>query len=155
MKRQLDDYYSKFYVKEAARFKKLAANDNRLAKDIAQWKETVAERWDSISVVSKESTLPSTGMETGVLYKIKFVIDEQGLNDAVGLEFVSVTTDKNGEERISNVFPFKLIKQEGNLYTFEATIEASEAGTYKTGIRMYPKNENLPHRQDFCYVKWL
>jgi starch phosphorylase len=20
---------------------------------------------------------------------------------------------------------------------------------------MYPKNKHLPHRQDFCYVKWL
>jgi starch phosphorylase len=20
---------------------------------------------------------------------------------------------------------------------------------------MYPKNKYLPHRQDFCYVKWL
>jgi len=20
---------------------------------------------------------------------------------------------------------------------------------------MYPKNDLLPHRQDFCYVKWL
>ena len=28
-------------------------------------------------------------------------------------------------------------------------------GSFKTGVRMYPKNENLPHRQDFCYVKWL
>ena len=42
MKRQLDDYYDKFYTKEAARYHKLQANDNRLAKDIAQWKETVA-----------------------------------------------------------------------------------------------------------------
>lgn len=155
MKRQLDDYYDKFYIKEAARFKKLSANDNQLAKEIAQWKETVAERWDSIRVVSKESTFPSTGMETGVEYKIKYVIDEQGLNDSIGLEFVSVTTDKNGEERISNVYPFKLVGCEGNLHTFEAVVEASEAGTYKTGIRMYPKNKNLPHRQDFCYVKWL
>ena len=132
-----------------------AGKHNRLAKDIAQWKETVAERWDSISIVSKEGTMPSTGMETGVEYKIRVVIDEQGLNDAVGLEFVSITTDKNGEERISNVFPFKMVGHEGNLYTFEAIIEASEAGTYKTGIRMYPKNENLPHRQDFCYVRWI
>jgi starch phosphorylase len=22
-------------------------------------------------------------------------------------------------------------------------------------VRMYPKNNNLPHRQDFCYVRWL
>lgn len=155
MKRQLDDYYEKFYTKEAARFEKLSANDNRLAKDIAQWKENVAERWDSINVVSKESMFPNTGLETGVLYKIRYVIDEQGLNDAIGFEFVSLTADKNGEDRISNVFPFKLVGHEGNLYTFEATVEASEAGTYKTAVRMYPKNSALPHRQDFCYVKWL
>ena len=42
MKRQLDDYYDKFYSKEAANFKKLAANNNRLAKELAAWKETVA-----------------------------------------------------------------------------------------------------------------
>lgn len=155
MKRQLDDYYNKFYTKEATRFKKLSANDNHLAKDIAQWKESVAERWDSIHVVSKESMFPNTGMETGVAYKIRYVIDEQGLNDAIGLEFVSVISDKNGEERISNVFPFKLVGHEGNLYTFEAIVEASEAGTYRTAVRMYPKNSELPHRQDFCYVKWL
>ena len=50
MKRQLDDYYDKFYTKEAANFKKLAANNNRLAKELAAWKEAVAQRWDSIRV---------------------------------------------------------------------------------------------------------
>jgi len=54
MKRQLDDYYEKFYNKEAKRFKEISKNNNQIAKDIAQWKETVAERWDSISVVSAE-----------------------------------------------------------------------------------------------------
>ena len=155
MKRQLDDYYDKFYNKEAARFKTLSADDNRLAKEIAHWKEAVAERWDAINVVSKESDIPATGMETGINYTIKYVIDEQGLNDAVGLEFVVVSTDSNGEERIANIFPFKLVGKNGNYYTFEAKVEASKAGTYKTNVRMYPKNDNLPHRQDFCYVKWL
>ena len=155
MKRQLDDYYDKFYNKEAARFKTLSADDNRLAKEIAHWKEAVAERWDAINVVSKESDIPATGMETGINYTIKYVIDEQGLNDAVGLEFVVVSTDSNGEERIANIYPFKLVGKDGNYYTFEAKVEASKAGTYKTNVRMYPKNDNLPHRQDFCYVKWL
>ena len=155
MKRQLDDYYDKFYNKEAARFKTLSADDNRLAKEIAHWKEAVAERWDAINVVSKESDIPASGMETGIHYTIKYVIDEQGLNDAVGLEFVVVSTDGNGEERIANIFPFKLVGKNGNYYTFEAKVEASKAGTYKTNVRMYPKNDNLPHRQDFCYVKWL
>ena len=152
---QLDDYYSKFYCKEADRFHKLSANDNRIAKEIAQWKETVAERWDAINVVSKETTIPSTGMVTGENYTVKYVIDEQGLDDAVGLECVVVKTDKNGEEHIFNKHPFEMVSKNGNLYTFEAKIEANTAGSFKTGIRMYPKNKELPHRQDFCYIKWL
>ena len=155
MKRQLDDYYDKFYCKEAKRFHKLESNNYSLAKEIAQWKETVAERWDSINVVSKETDIPSTGMVTGEPYKVRYVIDEQGLNDAVGLEVVVVKTNKNGEEYVVNKHPFNIIGKDGNNYIFEATIEADEVGSFKTGVRMYPKNENLPHRQDFCYVKWL
>ena len=52
MKRQLDDYFDKFYNKEAARFKLLSANNNQKAKEISAWKELVAERWDSIRVIS-------------------------------------------------------------------------------------------------------
>lgn len=155
MKRQLDDYYDKFYCKEAERFHKLESNNYSLAKEIAQWKETVAERWDSINVVSKETDIPSTGMVTGETYKVRYVIDEQGLNDAVGLEVIVVKTNNNGEEYVVNKHPFNIIGKDGNNYIFEATIEADEAGSFKTGVRMYPKNENLPHRQDFCYVKWL
>lgn len=155
MKRQLDDYYSKFYCKEADRFKKLSADNNKLAKDIAQWKEAVAERWDAINVVSSSWNIPATGAMTGVEYKVKFVVNEQGLDDAIGLEIVSVHTDANGEERIFSVRPLEVVGKEGNNYTFEGNIEVSNAGNFKTAVRMFPKNANLPHRQDFCYVKWF
>ena len=155
MKRQLDDYYDKFYNKEAARFKELSANDNRMAKEIALWKETVAERWDSIRVVSHESDIPTEGPVSGVSYLVRIVIDEQGLNDAIGLELVTLKNDKNGEECIGSVRPFKVTGQSGNLYTFECEFNSSHAGTYKAAVRMFPKNENLPHRQDFAYVRWL
>lgn len=154
MKRQLDDYYNRFYTKQASLFKKLSANDNQLAKELAQWKETVAERWDSIHVVSKTDFVVS-GVETGKKYSMQYVIDEQGLNDAVGLEFVSVKTDLNGEERIFNVREFKMVGHEGNLYTFELEFEPDVAGSFKGCVRMFPKNEMLAHRQAFCYVKWL
>lgn len=154
MKRQLDDYYDKFYSKEAANFKKLAANNNRLAKELAAWKETVAERWDAIRVVSKDDSALSAA-ETGKDYTLRYVIDEQGLNDAVGLELVSIKTDKNGEEHIFSKREFKMVGREGNNYTFEATFEPDVAGAFKSCVRMYPKNENLVHREDFCYVKWL
>ena len=154
MKRQLDDYYDKFYIKEAANFKKLAANNNRLAKELAAWKETVAQRWDSIRVVSKDDSMLYSA-ETGKKYTLRYVIDEQGLNDAIGLELVSIKTGKDGEEHIFSKREFDIVAHEGNNYTFEATFEPDVAGSFKSCVRMYPKNENLVYREDFCYVKWL
>ena len=156
MKRQLDDYYEKFYNKEAARFKKLAANDNQLAKEIALWKETVAERWDSIKVVSKDSNFLAEGCETGRKYVMRYVIDEQGLDDAIGLELVSLKNEQSTDDhQLYAVHPFKMIGHTGNDYTFEVEVEPDEAGTFRSAVRMFPKNPNLPHRQDFCYVKWI
>jgi starch phosphorylase len=156
MKRQLDDYFDKFYVKLAARFKKLSANNNKLAKDIALWKETVAERWDSIHVVSKDTNVCDEHVETGVKYTIKYVIDEQGLDDAVGLELVTLKPETDPSDyKVQNVHEFKQVAREGNNYTFELEIEPDKAGSYRSAVRMFPKNKDLPHRQDFCYVKWL
>ena len=155
MKRQLDDYYDKFYVKEAKRFKEISKDNNQLAKEIAQWKESVAERWDGIRVVNCEWDIPASGLETGTNYTLRYVIDEQGLDDAVALEKVNVYVDKHGEERIYSIEPLKMVGHEGNNYTFEAKLAPQQAGEYKSAVRMYPKNKNLPHRQDFCYVKWL
>lgn len=155
MKRQLDDYYDKFYTKEAKRFKEISKDNCRLAKEIARWKEVVAERWDAINVVSASWDFPAGGAETGGKYKLTYVINEQGLEDAVGLEKVNLYVNKEGEERIFNVEPLKMVGHEGNNYTFEVELTPQQAGTYKSAVRMYPKNKNLPHRQDFCYVKWL
>ena len=89
-------------------------------------------------------------------YKITYVIDEQGLDDAVGLELVSLSNEQSDSEReVYSTHQFKMVKREGNLFTFEAEIEPSNAGTYRSCVRMYPKNDLLPHRQDFAYVKWL
>ena len=154
MKRQLDDYYDKFYCKEATRYDELTKNDNALAKEIAGWKESVAERWDSIHVVSKDTSALNDG-ETGIEKKITYVIDEQGLNDAVGLELVTIKNEREEEKSIHMVRPFEVTKREGNLFTFECKFEPDHAGSYKACVRMFPKNDKLPHRQDFSYVKWL
>ena len=157
MKRQLDDYYSKFYNKLHDRFVKLEANNYRLAKDIALWKEVVAERWDGIKVVSitKKEEYINGIIDAGSKFNVEIVVDEAGLDDAIGVELVTLTTDKDGQDHIYNVYPFELKGRDGNKYTFAATHSMDDAGSYKICYRIYPKNENLPHRQDFCYVKWF
>lgn len=39
--------------------------------------------------------------------------------------------------------------------SLQATSGIFNAGSFKQAFRMYPKNALLPHRQDFCYVRWF
>ncbi len=157
MKRQLDDYYSKFYCRLAERSHTLCENNFEKARQLAAWKEIVAERWDSIQVVSssKSDSVIQNLFESGKPYSMEYVIDEKGLDDAVGVEMVIMHTEADGHDVLDRVVPLELVNREGNLYTFRAQTKNDFSGSFKICYRMYPKNPNLPHRQDFCYVKWF
>ena len=157
MKRQLDDYYHKFYSKEAKRFHALAENDFAKVKELAKWKEEVAEKWDSIQVVSMDKCeeLRQGNVESGKDYTITCVVDEKGLDDAIGIEMVVTYTNVEGKEYVYCVAPMEMVKREGDLYTFQVTHSLSNAGSFKVAYRMFPKNPELPYRQDFCYVRWF
>ena len=140
MKRQLDDYYSKFYTKEANRYKMLAANDYAKAKVVS---------------LNKEEELREGNVESGKDYTITCVVDEKGLKDAIGIELVVTYKNAEGKEYIYSVTPMEVVKVEGDLYTFKLTHSLSNAGSFKVSYRMYPKNPDLAHRQDLCYVRWF
>lgn len=157
MKRQLDDYYDRFYNKEAARFKELTADNNQKVKDLAAWKERVAERWDSIQVVSttRSENLITANLISDKEFTVTHVVDEQGLEDAIGIDLVVLITDRDGATNVYQVFPMNVVKHEGNLYTFELKASIDLAGSFKVAYRMYPKSKDLVYRQDFNYVRWF
>ena len=154
MKRQLDDYYSKFYNKLRDRSNLLRANNNQLAGEIAQWKEAVAERWDDIKVLDIERS-DDHALAAGSQFDVTLRVDEAGLDDAIGVEMVALTTDKEGQDHVKAVVPFEMTGRDGNVFTFHTSSKFDSAGAYKIAYRIYPKNIHLPHRQDFCYVKWF
>ena len=106
MKRQLDDYYTRFYNPLASRFHYLSASDGAKARELAAWKEIVAQRWDSIEVIScTQFDEMEEGIHNGKGHTIQVVLDEKGLDDAVGVELVTITTDADGVEHIYKVEP--------------------------------------------------
>ena len=155
MKRQLDDYISRFYQPEAKRAAKLEANNFARAREIVAWKEEVASKWDSIQVLSSNFDEVHAGASrTGDKIDINVVIDTKGLGDSVGVELVFYK-EEHGESKYDGRADFKVVKRDGSIFTYELKSSLKEAGTYKYALRMYPKNEALPHRQDFAYVRWF
>ena len=155
MERQLNDYIAKFYIPETKRFKKLAANNFEKAREIVAWKEEVASRWNDIKVLNVEyDEQLANNLRTGVEYKVSCTIDNAGLGDSIGVELVAFQ-EEDGESRFYNRWELKEVKKDGNVVTYERIAKAKNAGVYRYALRLYPKNAELPHRQDFAYVRWI
>lgn len=156
-KRMIDDYISRFYTKLASRSQSLAKASYAKAKEIAAWKEKIAAGWDNIEVVSVD--MPEEVLHNplaGETYAIDVVIDTKGLNDnGIGIELVSTRLDQNNHDQLFEVKELKLVKTEGSKMYFHLDLQLESAGTFKYSFRMFPKNDELPHRQDFCYVRWI
>ena len=156
-KRMMDDYFDRFYNKMAKRSAYLQANDCAKAKEIVAWKEDVAAHWDNIEVlnVSTSDQLIHSPL-VGENYNLSVEIDVKDMNTrGIGVELVTVKSEQNNEDRLYDVTEMSLIKTEGSKLTFGLNYQLDYAGPFKYAFRMFPKNEELPHRQDFCYVRWI
>ena len=156
MKRMIDDYFDKFYYKLAKRHNLLSADNYKVAKEIAAWKENMVAHWDEIEVVSKNLSKDLGSLTVGDKLNVAVELDTHGLNDkGLGVELVAVRTSTHNNDKLYEVEPLKLVKSEGSHLFFENTYQVDYAGGMKFCLRMYPQNELLPHRMDFCYVRWL
>lgn len=155
MKRMIDDYIKRFYDKEAIRFNALSADGDKLAKEIVAWKEKVAAAWDGVKVVSLEGVdqLGASG-NTGKEVDVTAVIDTNGLGDSIHVECV-IHRVKDGQEEFADRREFELKSIDGNNATFVYHDKLRNPGQFRYSFRIYPWNENLPHRQDFAYMRWI
>ena len=155
MKRMLNDYYDRFYTKEGLRSKLLMADNFEKAKELAAWKEEVAAKWNDIDIVKVD--IPEglqLNPQVGEVYKIHVEIDRKTLPNCIGIEFV-VSSMKEGRTDLFNVQEMKVVKTEGSITYYELDYTLMNAGMFKYSFRMFPKNPDLPHRQDLAYVRWF
>lgn len=155
MNRMLQDYIDRFYNKEFKRSKLLIADNYKKAKEIAAWKQKIASKWDSIEI--KSVNLPEAMLfcpHVGEEYPIEVTIDPKGLGNCIGVELV-VTPVEDGQMKPYQVYELDVIKTTPDSTVFHIDYQLRTAGAYKYSFRMYPKNPDLPHRQDFAYVRWF
>ena len=156
MKRMMDDYFDKFYNKLAKRHNLLIADNYKVAKEIAAWKENMVAHWDEIEVVNVTQPENINNLNVGDKFTVAVELDTKGLNDTgIGVELVAIRTSTHNNDKLYEVEPLNLVKTVGSLLFFETTYQLDYAGGMKFGLRMYPQNELLPHRMDFCYVRWI
>jgi len=157
MKRMLDDYIEKYYLKLWERNKYLIANDFEKAKDIAAWKKNMRDEWDNIEVLNYHFETPDEGhFHSGHDYKAEIALDIKKIpRDNVGVEFVFTFLNKQGEYEFVDSQEFKFVSSKNGKCLYRANLVPEKAGTFFYGIRIYPKHKDLPHKQDFYLLRWI
>ena len=154
--RMLTDYCNQYYIPQTARYNELAANNGKIAKEIANWKHHVMNEWNNIRVVSCSQPDPSYTLSETNKMKSQVVLDLGRLKpEDVGLEMLFAYTDEKGRLHIQETVDLNLTNYENGIATFESEALPERTGMYQVVKRLYPKNPRLPHRQDFPIVKWL
>ena len=123
MKRQLDDYISRFYKPEAKRAAKLAAHDFAKAREIVAWKEEVVSKWFDVQVLSVDyNDVVTSPLTTGSDLEVSCKIDTKGLGDSIGVELVYYR-DHDGESTFDGTQDLKIVSKEGDIFTYSLKLK--------------------------------
>lgn len=155
MERMLHDYIDRFYLKEGKRTRLLKADQFAKAKEIAAWKEEFVSKWNNIEICSV--SIPNGLLynpHVGEEYEMSVVLDNKGLGNCLGVELVIANVEEG------NTKPYKTLEMEpvqtdGTKVTYKIQYQLNDSGVFRYSFRMYPKNPDLPHRQDLAYVRWF
>ncbi len=157
MQRMVEDYCSKFYGKLFERQKLISQNNFEKARELVNWKNTVLQSWDNISVVSMHVPDVEKGpVEFGTMFNAEIVLNLAGLNsDDIGVEILM--GNKKDDEVKEVTFKQELavmVTDEGQA-KYSCNFSLKNAGVYDYTFRVFPKNSLLAYRMDFPLVKWL
>ena len=152
-RRMISDYENQYYNKEYSRSQMIKTNDYEMAKRISSWKKRMTRAWDNIEVIDVKLFEKSTEtIETGVEYSGQVILDLNEINpEQVGVELV-ITEDMHD---IVNIQQFTLLSADHGKAVFETKVLNDRSGTFNYGIRIFPVNDFLPHRQDFGILRWI
>ena len=154
--RMLTDYENQYYYPMTERVTKLKDNKFATAIELSNWKRKVTQEWDNIKVADfKVPNRNEQLISIGKTYKGEITLELGDLRpEDVGVELV-VAQQKDDKFKVLSTTEFTVVAQEGNKATYQLEIASEYPGALHLAIRIFPKNNLLPHRQDFALVKWL
>ncbi len=157
MKRQLDDYYDKFYHKLETRYTQLVADNLKPVRTLLRWKEKILANWGNLKCVelNYQNRINNTfyvGEKLALTLTIK-----KGSLCADDLKVEMLFTEQNEQHRtiLHAKYPLVAVKEEGDTLTYQFDMDAKDVGLWNCAIRIIPQNPMLPHDLDFNLVKWM
>ena len=155
--RMLTDYQERYYGKLWARTLEMRKDDYDMARRIAAWKRRVSAAWDKVRIVSvQQFDVGREAIMVNTPYRIEAVVDVDGLDaQDIGVELIIADQiEPDSQVRILDRMDLNVTETDGSLVRYAVNSIPTFPGSFDVAIRVYPKNDLLPHRMDFALVKW-
>lgn len=156
-RRMLNDYLEKYYRKLYDRSRHLMADNYAVARELADWKANITKAWDDIEIVKYDfKDVERNVYRSGHTYTTEIILDIKNIPpENVGVEMVVTRLLKNDEHAFFTSKEFKYVSRKKSRVIYSVEFQPEMAGTFFYGIRIYAKHKELPHRQDFCLLRWV
>lgn len=171
MKRMMDDYHSKFYLKLAERSKLMNKNAYQNAKELSAWKAKLQSQWKDIQVVERDMyNFANAPLPLGEDIKASIVLDLGNLSsEDISVEMLIARRE---DSKINIISKYEMKRQKikktalassgentdglsDNLIKFTCQNKVTFAGVYEYGFRVFPSSKLLAHQQDFSLISWI
>ncbi|MEL6276040.1 MAG: alpha-glucan family phosphorylase, partial [Bacteroidota bacterium] len=156
MKRMLDDYYDRFYNPLFISAKAARQDDYAPAKDFAEWKVDLQQRWSGLQTLNIE--LPQKEFDTlpvGEPFSVSVALSLNGIPpEHLRVEVLFFEREGSDQLILQSSAEFQLAIDHGAAATYSVTFDPQLAGDYEYGFRVSPKHPMMPHQQDLSLVYW-
>jgi len=156
-KRMIDDYMQQYYLKLFDRTKMLAQGDFEGARKLSAWKKKMVRGWESIEVIAVH--VPDSSkrpFKLGEKFVAEVTLDLHEISpEDIGIE---VIFGQKVHDEVKEIFyknEMERVREVENVVTYKTQIFVTRSGVFDYALRMFPKNQMLPHRQDFDLIKWI
>lgn len=153
--RMVEEYADRLYVPAAERWKKQSAAGFNAAKQLWEWKRSLASSWGGLRIESIEAN-DSGELPVGTMVTVRARVQLGPIKpDSVAVELYHGRLDAHGQLFEGNSEPMSCnASQENGTYLFEGRIPCHRSGQQGYAVRVLPKHEALPHRFDTGLILW-
>ena len=141
--RMLTDYMNQYYIPQAKRAAQVAADDFKLACEIAAWKKHVRREWENVQMISR--TEPQTSYDLGENnpYEGEVVLNLGDLRpEDIGLETIFAQMDKHGKLHIVDIQEFEPAEFNDGVCKYKVSVVPEQTGAYQVAYISYGVHSN-------------
>ncbi len=152
--RMVREYAERAYIPSANRLINMMENNFERAINLARWKQQVYTNWPGIRIESVEQESEDK-LTVGNEFKVRASVRLGDIKpDDVEVQLYVGRINGHGQLRHKQTVNMQCVHSNSHVHLYEGAIPCSSTGIHGYGVRILPKNENLPEKYNPNLIVW-